>query len=130
MRRGSIRVRVSRRRHRVWRVYLFHYENTFPSPARTHRHTQETEVHFSRSGDQRRRSDEAVLQPATATGWTKSLAQSRGAMENAAARKSSSPQEALTIAASLCEARPWMLRARFARLTDTRLQAGLYNWIA
>jgi len=56
------------------------------------------------TGDQRRRSDEAVLQPATATGWTKSLAQSRGAMDHAAACKTSSPQEALTLAASLCEA--------------------------
>jgi hypothetical protein len=44
-------------------------------------------------------------------------------MENAAACKTSSPQEALTIAASLCEAGPSVLRVRFARLTDTRLQA-------
>jgi hypothetical protein len=51
-------------------------------------------------------------------------------MENAAACRTSSPQEALTLAASLCEAEPSVLRARFARLTDTRLQAGLYNWIA
>ena len=61
-------------------------------------------------------------------------------MGRAAACKTSSPQEALTIAASVCEAGPWVLLARFARLTrlrtasawqaDTRLQARLHNWIA
>src|SRR5262249_42483015 len=88
----------------LWRVYVFVAKTLFEVGRERRAARQRRKFTFQDLVRNVTELMKAYLRPATATGWPKSVAQSRGPMVHAPAHNIWACQKALTVAASLCEA--------------------------